>query len=79
MGTITTNDGTSIFYKDWGSGVPGLDLPGLDYVSLAKGYGCAGRKIVSPEDLAPAVREALAMDTPYLLEVEIDSSYPTLL
>lgn len=22
MGTITTNDGTSIHYKDWGSGPP---------------------------------------------------------
>ena len=59
--------------------MPGLDLPGLDFVSLAKGYGCAGRRIVRPADLGPAVREALAMDTPYLLEVEIDRSYPTLL
>lgn len=57
-------------------GVPGLDLPGLDFVSLAKGYGCDGRRIVRPEDLGPALREALAMDTPYLLEVEIDRSYP---
>ena len=22
MGTITTSDGTQIFYKNWGSGVP---------------------------------------------------------
>lgn len=61
-------------------GVPGLDLPGLDYVSLAKGYGCEGRRIVRPEDLEPALREALysAMDAPYLLEVEIDPAYPPL-
>jgi benzoylformate decarboxylase len=60
-------------------GVPGLDLPGIDCVSLAKGYGCESRRIVRPEDLGPALREALAMDTPYLLEVEIDRAFPSLL
>jgi benzoylformate decarboxylase len=60
-------------------GVPGLDLPGFDFVSLAKGYGCDGRRIVRPEDLEPALREAMAMDSPYMLEVEIDPAYPSLL
>jgi benzoylformate decarboxylase len=60
-------------------GVPGLDLPGIDCVSLAKGYGCEGRRIVRPEDLEPALREGLAMKTPYLLEVEIDRAFPPLL
>lgn len=60
-------------------GVPGLDLPGIDCVSLAKGYGCEGRRVVRREDLGPALREALALSTPYLLEVEIDRGFPTLL
>ena len=61
------------------SGVPGLDLPGIDYVSLAKGYGCAGRRVVRPEDLEPALREGLAMKAPFLLEVEIDRAFLPLL
>jgi benzoylformate decarboxylase len=61
------------------SGVPGLDLTGFDFVSLAKGYGCKGSRIVCPEDLEPTLRDALAMDTPYLLEVEINRSFPSLL
>ena len=61
------------------SGVPGLDLLGIDYVSLAKGYGCEGRRVVRPEDLEPALREGLAMKTPYLLEVEIDRAFLPLL
>jgi benzoylformate decarboxylase len=61
-------------------GVPGLDLPGFDFVSLAKGYGCRGRRITRPADLKPALIEALAIDdAPYLLEVEIDPAYPSLI
>jgi benzoylformate decarboxylase len=56
-------------------GVPGLDLPGIDFVSLAKGYGCDGRKIVRPQELETTLREAIAKDSPYLLEVEIDPGY----
>jgi benzoylformate decarboxylase len=60
-------------------GVPGLDLPGFDFVSLAKGYGCDGRRIVDPKELEPALREAMVRESPYLLEVEIDPAYPSLL
>lgn len=60
-------------------GVPGLDLPGFDFVSLAKGYGCDALRVTRPEDLEPALREALALDSPYLLEVEIDPAFPSLM
>lgn len=59
--------------------VPGLDLPGIDHTSLANGYGCPGRRVDRPQDLRPALGQAMAMDTPYLLEVEIDRGYPPLL
>ena len=44
-------------------GVPGLDLPGFDFVSLAKGYGCKGRRIVRPEDPEPALRDSKRIHT----------------
>jgi benzoylformate decarboxylase len=61
--------------------MPGTELPGLDYVSLAKGHGCDGRKVRRPEDLEPALRSALysGMGAPYLLDVEIERAYPPLL
>jgi benzoylformate decarboxylase len=40
--------------------VPGLDLPGLDIVSLAKGYGATAVSAETPEALAEAYRRALA-------------------
>jgi benzoylformate decarboxylase len=39
--------------------VPGLDLPGLDIVSLGKGYGANSRKVESLQELVSAYKEAL--------------------
>ncbi|MDB5917737.1 MAG: benzoylformate decarboxylase [Massilia sp.] len=59
--------------------VPGLDLPGLDCVRLAEGYGCAAGRVDDPEALADALRDGLARAGPYLLEVAIDAEVPPLL
>ena len=39
-------------------GVPGTDLPGLDFVALATGYGCAAHRIDTAAALARGVRDA---------------------
>jgi benzoylformate decarboxylase len=59
--------------------VPGLDLPGLDCVRLAEGYGCAAGRVDDPAALADALRDGLGRRTPYLLEVLIDPEVPPLL
>ena len=60
-------------------GLPGMDLPALDIVPIARGYGCAARRVEQPEDLAGAIKEALASDGPTVLEVVITSDVPPLL
>ncbi len=52
---------------------PGLDLPGLDFVSIAKGFGCTAVRTEAAKDLAPAIRQALSVKGPTLLEVAVDS------
>lgn len=51
------------------SGVPGIELPGLDHVALARGYGMEGRRVKSRDELVAALKEALASDAPRLIEV----------
>ncbi len=58
--------------------VPGIDLPGLDFVSLARGMGCPGVKVTRSEDLDAALAEALRADGPMLVEVVVDAAIPTL-
>jgi benzoylformate decarboxylase len=60
-------------------GVPGLDLPGLDFVSLADGYGMAAERVSKPSELAASLRRGLAADVPYLIEVHIDPTVPPLI
>ncbi len=52
----------------------GTKLPGLDFVGLAKGMGCTGARVTRAQDLAGALREALASPTPYVLDVAVTSA-----
>jgi benzoylformate decarboxylase len=60
-------------------GVPGFDLPGIDTVQLAKGYGCDGDYVSKPSELEAAIKKGLAAKGPYVLQVEVDATVPVLL
>jgi benzoylformate decarboxylase len=51
--------------------VPSLDLPFLDIVSLAKGYGCAAVKAETKEQIQEAFLKALATDGPTVITIPI--------
>jgi benzoylformate decarboxylase len=51
--------------------VPGLDLPGLDIVSAAKGFGCAGVLTKTKEEIKKAFGAALSADGPTLIAIRI--------
>ena len=59
--------------------IPGLELPGIDFVSLARSLGCPAERVSSPDDLADGLSRALAEDRPWLLDVAIDPATPALL
>lgn len=48
-----------------------VDIQSPDFVQVAKGYGIPGKSISKREDLHAAVREMLAVDGSYLLEVMV--------
>jgi benzoylformate decarboxylase len=50
-------------------GVPALDVPGIDFLSLAKGYGVEGIRAVTAEELKQALTAALGSESPTLIEV----------
>jgi acetolactate synthase I/II/III large subunit len=62
-----------------GAGEPGkraqdmlkLDRPTIDFVSLAKGMGVAGRAVTSAEEFNKALAEAVAEPGPRLIEVQM--------
>ncbi len=60
-------------------GVPGLDLPGLDAVSIATGYGCHAARITDLDALNHAVATAWTRDVPTVLEIPISPQIPPLI
>jgi benzoylformate decarboxylase len=58
--------------------VPGLDLPGIDFVKIAEGMGCDAVRVTRSSELAPALQRGLAYDGASLIEVMVDSAVPLL-
>jgi benzoylformate decarboxylase len=58
--------------------VPGIELPGLDFVGLAQSMGCPGVRVSAPDDLADRLRAAFQAQGPRLLEVVVDPAIPHL-
>jgi benzoylformate decarboxylase len=55
----------------------GMDLrdPEIDYTGLARSMGLAARRVTDPNDIAPALREALASGAPHLVEVMVADGF----
>jgi benzoylformate decarboxylase len=54
-----------------GRNVPGMDIPGIDLVKIAQGYGMAAQEVERAEALEPALREAFASTGPRLISVKV--------
>lgn len=58
--------------------VPGLDLPGIDFVKLAEGMGCDAVRVTKSAELPGAFQRALSAKGASLIEVMVDSAVPLL-
>ena len=58
--------------------VPGLDLPGIDFVQLAQGLGCDAVRVTKSSELGPALKRGLAHERVSLIDVIVDSAAPLL-
>jgi len=57
---------------------PGVDLPGIEFVELAAGFGCEGRRIERADELDPALRWSFDVGHPTLLAVAVDDGVEAL-
>ena len=49
----------------------GVRLPGIDFAGLARSLGCCGVRVERPQDLAPALTNALQSAMPSLVVVAV--------
>jgi benzoylformate decarboxylase len=53
---------------------PGVDLPGIDFVELADGFGCAARRVEQADELEAALRWSFESAGPTLVAVAVDDA-----
>jgi acetolactate synthase I/II/III large subunit len=72
------NVGTTYFNNAYGTEftTPDGQPYNPDFPLLAKAFGLGGDQVIDPDDLAPALKKALAIDKPYLLEVRTRGDVP---
>ena len=58
--------------------VPGLDLPGIDFVRIGQGMGCDAIRVSTAAELAPALSRGLTHDGVSVIEVMVESAVPLL-
>src|SRR6266850_186238 len=58
-------------FTNVGRNVPGMDLPGINMVNLAQGYGMPAKEVDRPEDLEAAFREAFRSPGACLISVNV--------
>ncbi len=64
--------------KDMGPGPEALtDIPGIDWVALARSLGGDGVAVRHPEELAGAFERGLAASGPFVIAARVDKRYPT--
>lgn len=51
--------------------VPGIQLGGIDFVSIAEGYGVPGHRTTTREEFERAYRDALAAEGPVLIDARV--------
>jgi benzoylformate decarboxylase len=58
--------------------VPGLDMPGIDFVKIAEGMGCDAARVTTSSELTAALKSALSHKGTSVVEVMVDSTVPVL-
>ena len=53
-----------------------VDFPEIDYVAIAKGFGCHAEKLSDPKEIKPAIQRAIDSKKPAVLDVEIAFDTP---
>jgi benzoylformate decarboxylase len=54
-----------------GRNVAGMDIPGIDIVKIAEGYGMSAERVDRPDDLEPVLKKAFAAQEPHLISVTV--------
>jgi acetolactate synthase-1/2/3 large subunit len=53
-----------------------VDFPEIDFVAIAKGFGCHAEKVIDPKDIKPALQRAVDSKKPAVIDIEMAFETP---
>ena len=53
---------------------PSFDIDGIDFASIAKGFGCAAMRAARADELVPVLEQSYRSDGPVVVDILIDSA-----
>jgi benzoylformate decarboxylase len=60
------------------SGAPGHEVPGMNFVEVARGFGCDAKSVTRAAELVSDLEKAFLSKDPVLLDVLLDTAYKPL-
>ncbi|MCQ4636813.1 thiamine pyrophosphate-binding protein [Anaerovorax odorimutans] len=73
MALVQCRPDLSLVYKDQMELIhERYEYPDIDFAKIAETYGCWSRRVDKPEDVGPAIRDALAAGRPAVLDVRTE-------
>jgi acetolactate synthase-1/2/3 large subunit len=69
---VVLNDTSLGMVRQMDDSIPGTEFHDTDFLAVAEAFGARGERVTDPDDLEETIADAVAADTPTVVDVRVD-------